>query len=371
LPGEIALRVGDLPEGRARRPKEELMNASCRMRRAFAAIFVLMGLWICLPLSAIASQAEPDSPQFPTTSGNVQANGIAIAYESFGTADRETILLIAGTGMQLVDWPFELVAELVHHGYRVVRFDNRDVGRSTTLTEAGLPDSEAIIRALEAGEPAPLPYSLHDLARDAIGVLDALDIHQAHIVGMSMGGAIAQLIAIDHPDRTLSLTSLMADSGNVALPVVANPEAFTDVPAQPTTADRDAFIAWQVKTWQAMAGAGYPTDEATLRARAERNFARGYDPAGLLRHQTASLMGHIESPSYRLNHLEAIEAPTVVLQGTEDPIVPIASAEDLVARVPEAELRIVPGLGHDIPMALVPVFADAILTAAMRAHDAA
>jgi pimeloyl-ACP methyl ester carboxylesterase len=144
----------------------------------------------------------------------VQANGITIAYESFGPTDRETILLIAGTGMQLVDWPIELVEELVQRGYRVVRFDNRDIGLSTKFTEAGLPDTEAIGRALEAGEPVPLPYTLQDMAKDTVGLLDALDIQQAHLVGVSMGGAIAQLVAIDYPERTLSLTSLMADSGN-------------------------------------------------------------------------------------------------------------------------------------------------------------
>lgn len=318
---------------------------------------------IPLTLSPPSEQLEAPTP----TAGQVQANGITIAYESFGAPDRETILLIAGTGMQLVDWPVELVEALVQRGYRVVRFDNRDIGLSTKFTDAGWPDAEAIGEALEAGEPAPVPYTLQDMAKDAIGVLDALGIQQAHLVGVSMGGAIAQLIAIDYPERTLSLTSIMADSGNPTLPVLAKPEAFVEVPPQPSTVDREAFIEWQVATWQALAGSGYSTDEATLREWAVRNFERNFDPAGLTRQQTVSFVGHFESSGYRLNNLENIEVPTVVLHGTDDPLVPVASAEDIAARVPGADLRIVPGLGHDIPVALVPEVVDAITTAAARA----
>jgi pimeloyl-ACP methyl ester carboxylesterase len=313
------------------------------------------------PASATASEA------LTPTAGQVQANGITIAYESFGATNSETILLIAGTGMQLVGWPIELVEELVARGYHVVRFDNRDIGLSTKFTEAGLPDNEAIGKALEAGEPAPIPYTLQDMAADAVGLLDALGIQQAHLVGISMGGAIAQFVAIDHPERTLSLTSIAADSGNPDLPVIAKPEAFEGVPPQPTTVNREAFMEWQVKTWQALAGSSYPIDEAILREQAERDFERNFDPAGLVRQQTVSFLGHIESAHYRLNHLETIQAPTVVLQGTEDPLVPVESAEDIAARVPDADLRLIPGLGHHIPVALVPEFADAITAAATRA----
>jgi pimeloyl-ACP methyl ester carboxylesterase len=266
----------------------------------------------------------------------VEANGITIAHESFGSTDNETILLISGTGMQLVDWPIELVEELVQRGYRVVRFDNRDSGLSTKFTKAGLPDTEAIEQALQAGKPAPLPYTLQDMAKDAVGLLDALEIRQAHLVGISMGGAIAQLVAIDFPERTHSLTLLMADSGNPALPVIAKPEAFEGVPPQPSTVDRAVFIDWQIKTWQALAGSRYPTDEAALCEGAQRDFERGFDPAGLIRHQTVILVDRFESTSYRLNNLKNIEAPTVVLQGTDDPIVPLASAEDIATRVPDA-----------------------------------
>lgn len=333
-------------------------------------------LMACRPIQPESAKETTSGSATPTATnqigaspaaGLVQANGITIAYESFGSPADETILLIGGTGQQLVDWPLELVNGLVERGYRVVRFDNRDIGLSTKFTEAGLPDAEAIGNALEAGEPPPLPYTLQDMAADAVGLLDALAIQQAHLVGISMGGAIAQLVAIDYPDRVLSLTTIAADSGNPDLPALADPDAFANVPPQPLTVDRDAFLAWQVKVWQALAGGTYPTAEATLRQWAARDFARGFDPAGLIRQQTVSLVGHLDSAHYRLNNLANIKAPTIVIQGTADPIVPVASAEDIAARVPEAELRLIPGLGHFIPAALVPDFIESITATAERA----
>lgn len=310
---------------------------------------------------------EPGAAPSGATAGEVQANGITIACESFGSPEDESILLIAGTGQQLTGWPMTLVDALVSQGYRVIRFDNRDVGRSTKLSSAGLPDAGAIGQALQEGKTPPVPYTLRDMAADALGLLDALGIEQAHIVGISMGGAIAQYLAIDYPERVLSLTSIAADSGNPALPPLADPATFAAVPPQPTTVDREAFVAWQVAISQALAGAVYPTDEATLRAWAERDFDRGFDPDGLIRQQTASLAGHFENPPFRLEHLQDIQAPTVVVQGTEDPIVPVASAEDIVARIPNAELRLIEGLGHFLPEQLIPEMVDAILAAATGA----
>ncbi len=331
---------------------------------------------VTLSLLANCTGIRAPAPITPLTSvpvlkpvaGQVKANGMTLAYERFGAPDNEAILLIGGTGMQLVDWPLELVTTLVQNGYQVVRFDNRDIGRSTKLTEAGLPDAAAIEKALKAGAPPPLPYTLRDMAADAAGLLDALNIQQAHLVGLSMGGAIAQLVAIDYPERTRSLTLLMADPGDPALPVIAKPEAFKDVPPQPQTADRAAYMEWQVKTWQALAGPEYPTAEAILRAGAARDFARGYDFAGFTRQATAILVDRYESTHYRLEHLKTIKAPTVILQGEADPIVPVAAAKELAAQIPGAELRLIPGLGHDTPVALVPIFADAISAVLQRAE---
>lgn len=338
-------------------------------------------LQVALVLALAACTAVPATPSaVPVTgdgtpssqvevnpqAGQVQANGITIAYESFGSpnAESETILLIGGTGQQLVGWPLELVTSLVERGYHVVRFDNRDVGLSTKLTEAGLPDPAAVNKALQEGQPAPIPYTLRDMAADTVGLLDALDIERVHLVGASMGGAIAHWVAIDHPERVLSLTTIASDSGNPQLPAIANPEAFAGVPPQPTTGDRDAFINWQVKTGQVLAGPVYPTDEATLREWAERDFDRGFDPDGLVRQQTAILVDHYAPSAERWNKLTEINVPTVIIQGTEDPLVPMVSAEDLAARIPNAELRVIPGLGHFIPAELITEIVDAILAAA-------
>jgi pimeloyl-ACP methyl ester carboxylesterase len=296
--------------------------------------------------------------------GEVSANGITVAYESFGPADGETILLIGGTSMQLVDWPMELVDALVADGYRVIRYDNRDVGLSTHMTAAGTPDAAAIQAALMAGEAPPLPYTMRDMAADAVGLLDALGIDRAHIVGISLGGAIAQLVAIDYPERTRSLTLLMADSANPALPVVARPEAFAGVPPQPPAGDRAAYMEWQVKTWQALAGPDYPTDSAILEAWAVRNYARNYDPEGAARQGAAIVVDRFDPAAYRRSHLGGISAPTVIVQGDADPIVPLAAAEELADLIPGADLRVIQGLGHDIPEELVPEIADAILAAA-------
>ena len=343
---------------------QKQITAKFVLGRAAVLLATLLG---CTSLSPHAT--VPQAPASPdANTGEVAANGITIAYESFGPTAGETILLIGGVGMQLVDWPLELVDELVQRGYRVVRFDNRDVGRSTYMDEAGLPDAEAIGQALAAGEPAPLPYSFHDLAQDTVGLLDALAIQQAHLVGLSMGGTIAQLIAMDFPERVRSLTIIAGGFSDPTLPVIADPDAFAAVPPQPVTADRAAFIAWQVKIWQVLAGPGDSTDEATLQAWAARNFARGFDPAALVRHQTVSLVGHLEGAAYQLAQGGAIAVPTTVLQGTADPLISVAAAEDVVSRIPGAALQLLPGMGHAVSIAFVPALADAIVTTARQAE---
>lgn len=339
-----------------------------------AVALVVMGLlYGCVPVTS----DQPPSPlagdsaaELVPDAGQVQANGITIAYESFGPAGREVILLIPGTGQQLIDWPIELVAQLVQQGYRVIRFDNRDAGLSTHFAEAGLPDGEAVTQALQNGEPAPLPYTLSDMAQDAVALLDALGIEQAHLVGASMGGAIAQLVAIDHPDRVLSLTLLMSDSGNPAHPVVAKPEVFEPVPPVPSADDREAYVDYEVETRLALSSPGYPTAEQTIRDWVMRDIERAYDPEGLVRQQFVILVDRYENPPYRLTNLENIQAPTVVLHGADDPLVPVESAQELADLIPGAELRLIPGLGHEIPRPLVPEFVEAIMAAVSQADGA-
>jgi pimeloyl-ACP methyl ester carboxylesterase len=297
--------------------------------------------------------------------GFVQANGITIAYESFGPKDQEAILLIAGTGSQTTFWPRELIDALVQSGYRVITFDNRDVGLSTKFTSAGYPDSVAITEALQENRPAPIPYTLGDMANDTVGLLDALNIQKAHIVGVSMGGNIAQLVAIDHPTRTLSLTLFASDSGNPGLADVAGLEVFAEVGAPPAEGDINGFVEYQVNISKALGSPGYPTDEEILREFWMRDVRRSYEPAGLTRQATVSLIGSLEG-DYRYSNLRNIKVPTVVLQGTDDPIIPVESGQDLAANIPGADLFIIPGLGHDMPVQLVPSFIDAIVTAAER-----
>ena len=268
--------------------------------------------------------------------------------------------------MQLIDWPIELVRELVRRGYRVVRFDSRDVGLSTHLDAAGLPDWDAITRAGQEGRPPPLAYTLEDLARDAVGLLDALDIEKAHIVGASQGGMIAQLIAIHHPEHVLSLTSIMATSGNPALPLVAKPEVFAEVGPPPAGDSLDAVIDYEVRLRQALGSPGYPTDAETLRSQAERSVRRAYDPAGSARQQAAATVAHYQD---RREELRDVQVPTVVIHGAEDPLVPVQGGREVAESIPNAEFRLIPGMGHNLPEALVPVIADAIVAAASRAAD--
>jgi pimeloyl-ACP methyl ester carboxylesterase len=296
----------------------------------------------------------------------VAVGGIRIAYESFGACDLETVLLIGGTGQQLVEWPMELVQALQAHGYRVVRFDNRDVGLSTHLSEAGYPDLAAIGAALQQGTPPVLPYTLRDMANDTVGLLDALGIEQAHLVGASMGGDIAQLVAIDHPDRVLSLTTIGADSANPAVPVIANPAAFAAVPAAPAPGDKAAFVEYQLATYRVLTSPAYPLSDEALREQVMRTVERAYDPAGLVRQQVVTLAAHLAPDSYRHARLGQITAPTAIIQGADDPLQPLASAQELAAAIPNAELFVIPGLGHDLPPPLAPLFAAAVARAANR-----
>jgi pimeloyl-ACP methyl ester carboxylesterase len=313
------------------------------------------------------ARAQPCVSPEQAGTAPVGDGGIRIAYESSGPCGAETVLLIGGTGQQLIEWPPELVQALQRRGYRVVRFDNRDVGRSTHLTGAAALDLGAITAALEQGTPAPIPYTLRDMAGDALGLLDALGIERAHLVGISMGGNIAQLVAIDHPQRVRSLTSIGADSANRTLPLVADPEAFAAVPPPPAPGDKAAFIEYQIASFRARAGPAYPPPEPALRQHVERTVERAYDPAGLERQQVVTLVGRYERDSHRRANLGRITAPTAIVQGADDPLQPLASAQDLAATIPGAELYVIPGLGHDLPPLLAPVIAAAIERTATRA----
>ncbi|HVJ54465.1 MAG TPA: alpha/beta hydrolase [Aliidongia sp.] len=293
----------------------------------------------------------------------IQVGALSFEYDSFGPADRPAVLLIMGLGAQMTRWPVELCEELVARGYRAIRFDNRDVGLSSKLDAAGIPDMGAIFAMLAGGPPVPSPYSLDDMAADAVGLLTALGIERAHIVGASMGGMIAQLVAANHPERTLSLTSIMSTTGNREVPN-GTPEAMGALfsPAPPAD-DIEAVVARGIRISYALGSPGYRTDEATLRQSVLADTQRSYYPPGAAR-QTAAIVANGD----RRAKLAGVKAPTVVLHGEDDPLVPLAGGRDTAAAIAGAELRIVPGMGHDFPVALVPVFADAITAAAARAR---
>ncbi|HZV06643.1 MAG TPA: alpha/beta hydrolase, partial [Gemmataceae bacterium] len=331
------------------------MNTPARALFPFVASIALLGC-------SSGRRSDPPTPETMKQTGQVQANGITIAYESFGPSDRETVLLIMGNGTQLTAWPIELCEELVKRGYRVVIYDNRDVGLSTKFTEAGTPDVNAVVEARIAGKPSPLPYTLDDMAKDAVGLLDALAIEKAHIVGVSMGGMIAQLVAADHPEHTLSLTSIMSTSGNPSIPFPAKPEAIAKMP-HGAADDREANIANAVKMIQILAGPVYPPDEKRVRDLVIHSMNRSSDRAGMARHNALSALGLFED---RRAKLKTIKAPTVVVHGAEDPLISVEGGKDTARNIPGAELRILPGMGHDLPIPLIEVIADAISSAASR-----
>jgi pimeloyl-ACP methyl ester carboxylesterase len=294
----------------------------------------------------------------------IKANGITIEYESFGSASGEAVLLIMGLGSQLIHWPIELCHELVERGYRVVRYDNRDVGLSTKFDTAFPPSKLAIFGPMMVGLRPAAPYSLDDMARDAVGLLDALGIKQAHIAGASMGGMIAQLIAADHPGRVLSLTSIMSTTSNPALPS-ATPKAAAALMSRPAPAGNlEAIAARSLAIAKTIGSPGFPTEERVIRKRAKEAARRSYCPAGVARQMAASF-----ASGDRRKKLKKIKAPTVVLHGADDPLIPVAAGKDTAAHIPGAELRIIPGMGHDFPVALVKTFADAITAAASRAGN--
>ena len=296
----------------------------------------------------------------------VKANGLEIYYESHGPQTAEPILLIMGLGAQMSRWSPELIGKLTNAGYRVIAFDNRDVGLSEKLDDAGAPDMHAVVLALRDGRKPGVRYTLDDMAADAAGLLDAIGIEQAHIVGASMGGMIAQLVAADYPHKTLSLTSIMSTTGNPDLPR-AKPEALArlNTPAPDPAKDLDGFLVHAVEGAKVMASR-YAPDEAAVRAQSLSDFRRCYYPVGFQR-QYAGVMA---SPDRRPK-LRTITAPTVVIHGDADPLVPVEGGRDTAANIPAADLIIVPGVGHEMPAPVLDVFVDGILSAITRSKVSA
>jgi len=294
----------------------------------------------------------------------LKANAVDLAYESFGDGNADTILLLAGLGTQMIRWTVPFCEGLVAKGYRVIRFDNRDAGRSTHFAHHPAPDFEVLAATLMAGKRPDVLYTLYDMARDATGLLDALSIDRAHFVGRSMGGMIAQVAASEHPQRVLSLTSIMSGTGNPNLPS-AKPDvmAMLTHPAPNPFEDEAGFLAHSLSFARRISGRGYPFDEGAHRALILEETRRSYDPSGFGRQIAA-----IAVTGDRRSRLATITVPTLVIHGADDPLIPAACGKDTAASIPGAEFMLIDGMGHDLPPELYQVVVDGIARIAGRAE---
>ncbi|HJW51545.1 MAG TPA: alpha/beta hydrolase [Burkholderiaceae bacterium] len=286
-----------------------------------------------------------------------QANGLTFDYEDFGPPEAPCVLLIMGLGMPAALWPDAFVDGLRAAGLRVIRFDNRDCGHSTKL-HGGTPTllPAAIARAL-LRLPVRAPYTLDDMADDTAALLAAIGVERAHVVGASMGGMIAQVLAARHPDRVLSLTSIMSSSGNPSPRIaLGSRRALRAILHRPSrTDDVDALTAHLVQVFGVIGSPGYPSDYQALHQQLRRVAQRGYHPAGTARQLLAIL-----ASGDRRKLLARIAAPTLVIHGGDDPLVPLAAGIDTAKHIRGARLKVIPGMGHDFPAALQPELAGLI-----------
>lgn len=278
----------------------------------------------------------------------VQVNGIRIACETAGNPADPGLLLIMGLGMQLIAWPDDLVEGLVEQGFYVIRMDNRDSGLSDKFDRAGTPNLPLAFLKSLVRWPLKPAYTLGDMAADAIGVLDALGVARAHIVGASMGGMIAQLVAADYPDRVISLTSIMSSSGRRGLPGPTRAARAVLLRRPARGAALDALVEQGVQVFRVIGSPAYPTPDAQLRARIARSMRRNVCPGGVARQMVA-----IAASGDRSVQLRRIGAPTLVIHGAADPLVPLACGIDTARRIPGAAIEVIEGMGHDLPAQLI------------------
>ena len=287
-----------------------------------------------------------------------------IEYESLGDPAHPAIVLIMGLGMQLMAWPDSFCQALVARGYRVIRFDNRDCGLSGRAPGKKRANLLLAMAASALGLPVRTPYTLEDMAGDAVGLMDKLGIARAHIVGASMGGMIAQVLAAKFPQRVLSLTSIMSSSGNrrVSKPTKPARKVLLSRPADPK--NPDSVIEHLVEMFGVIGSPGYPSSREELRSRIGHSVRRAYEPAGTARQLLA-----IIASGDRRKLLRTISAPTLVLHGADDPLVPLAAGRDTAQNIPGAKLLVIEGMGHDFPEALMPRLAQAIADHCERSGD--
>ena len=281
---------------------------------------------------------------------------VELVYETIGDRSDPPLLLVMGLGMQLIHWDRELCELLAERGFHVIRFDNRDSGLSTKI-EAPVPN----VMRLMARLPTRVPYLLDDMATDTLGLLDQLGIERAHVVGASMGGMIAQTMAIREPRRVLSLGSMLSTTGDRR---VGTPKLRVwSILMRKAPRDREAYIAYFARVFRMIGSPAYPQDDARVRERAAATYDRGHYPAG-----TARQLAAILASGSRTASLRELDVPTVVIHGEADPLVPLRAGRATADPIPGAELITIPGMGHDLPKELWPTVADAIARNAERAR---
>ena len=283
---------------------------------------------------------------------------IDIAYQRLGSRDAPPVLLIMGLAGQSIHWPDVFCRALAGRGLQVVRFDNRDAGLSTHMTDAPPPNLPAAL----AGDLSSVSYTLSDMAADTVGLLDALGFAKAHVVGASMGGAIAQTMAIEHSDRVRSLTSMMATTGNrsVGQP---SPDALREVFGGPRAVTRDEVIQQALRANRALGSPGYASDESDLAARTGRAYDRSYDPAGVARQAVATV-----ASGDRTERLRHLRVPTLVIHGLADRMCDVSGGRATAEAIPGAELVLIEGMGHNLPPGLRHELAERITAFVWRAE---
>ena len=272
----------------------------------------------------------------------IQSNGLTLAYDEFGHPDHPALVLIMGLGSQMVQWPPALCKALASHGYRVIRFDNRDIGLSEKIETSSPPNILSMMALKVLGFTPSAPYDLHDMAQDAIGLLDALELDAAHWVGVSMGGMIGQCLAATFPERCRSLTSIMSSSGNPRLPQ-ASLKIQRQLLKSPPTHSQDAYIDHVVTTRKMFASPGFPITDEELKQRVELSFHRNVHPAGF-RNQMAAIL----KTGDRRALLKRINTPTLVIHGHDDALVPVEAGIDTAKHIPTSTLHLIEGMGHDL-----------------------
>ena len=290
---------------------------------------------------------------------NVGPAGIDIAYARRGIAEAPVVLLIMGLAGQSINWPDEFCNALVEGGVQVIRFDNRDSGLSTHMTDAPPPDLPAALK----GDLSSVSYTLSDMAADAVGLMDALGVEKAHVVGASMGGAIAQTMAIEHRERVCSLTSLMSTTGNMS---VGQPsaEVLRAVFSGPPPTNRDEVIQQRLVASRAVGSPGYPSDEKEVAATAGRAYDRSHDPIGIARQAVASA-----ASGDRTERLRCLAVPTLVIHGLADPICDVSGGRATAEAIPAAELVVIEGMGHNLPPGLRSQLAGRIVEFVWRVEN--